>query len=396
MGTSKAAEVKIYDFIIAGGGVAGLSLAYQIAQSPLRGKSILIVDRAAKDLNDRSFCFWTASRTPLDHLMYHTWDRVEVIGARARNVYDIRPYQYALIRGIDFYQGMQDTLGNVPGIEFRKGRVTEISDSKDTGIAQVMIDDIPYGARYAFDSTISLSEMRQQIGRHPLLLRHFKSWVIQTPDDAFDPQVATLFDFRTPKKDCFSLFQVLPFTRRRAAVEYTLFSPQTLKPHEYDRAIADHLENTLRVPKYRIESIETGTIPLTSKPFPRRLKERAISIGTKGGCVKPSFGNTFQRIQKDTSEIIASLINTGDPFHISVVPSSVHRWLDSLILEAFTHQGDRMEAFLTRYIEIHSPQTLFRVLDEESSLSQDASMISTLLNVISIQSFIKQTLLHKA
>lgn len=33
-----------YDFIIAGGGAAGLSLAYHLMRSPLRERSILIVD----------------------------------------------------------------------------------------------------------------------------------------------------------------------------------------------------------------------------------------------------------------------------------------------------------------------------------------------------------------
>jgi lycopene beta-cyclase len=34
-----------YDLIIAGGGAAGLSLAYHLLLSPLRNRSILIVDK---------------------------------------------------------------------------------------------------------------------------------------------------------------------------------------------------------------------------------------------------------------------------------------------------------------------------------------------------------------
>ena len=42
-----------YDFIIAGSGAAGFGLAYQMAMSSLRGLSTLVVDRDAKEHNDR-------------------------------------------------------------------------------------------------------------------------------------------------------------------------------------------------------------------------------------------------------------------------------------------------------------------------------------------------------
>lgn len=38
-----------YDYIIAGGGAAGLSLAYQLVQSSLRDRRILIIDRDEKE-----------------------------------------------------------------------------------------------------------------------------------------------------------------------------------------------------------------------------------------------------------------------------------------------------------------------------------------------------------
>jgi lycopene beta-cyclase len=47
-----------YDFIIAGGGLAGLSLAYYMNQTVLREKSILIIDQDTKTKNDRTWCFW--------------------------------------------------------------------------------------------------------------------------------------------------------------------------------------------------------------------------------------------------------------------------------------------------------------------------------------------------
>ncbi len=47
------------DYIIAGGGMAGLSLAYYLNESrSLRDKKVLIIDRDAKTANDHTWCFW--------------------------------------------------------------------------------------------------------------------------------------------------------------------------------------------------------------------------------------------------------------------------------------------------------------------------------------------------
>ena len=55
-----------YNFILAGGGAAGLSLAVQLASSPLKDQSILIIDRDRKQANDRTWCFWARTPTLLD------------------------------------------------------------------------------------------------------------------------------------------------------------------------------------------------------------------------------------------------------------------------------------------------------------------------------------------
>lgn len=51
-----------YDFILAvilaGDGSAGLNLAHALLQSPLRERSLLIVDQGPKDTNDRTWCSW--------------------------------------------------------------------------------------------------------------------------------------------------------------------------------------------------------------------------------------------------------------------------------------------------------------------------------------------------
>lgn len=369
--------MAVYDYIIAGGGASGLSLAYRMASSSLSGRSVLVVDREKKDRNDRTWSFWTKKDTPVDHLVYRSWDQVEIVSNSYRQVFNLHPYQYRMVRGIDFYQGMQEALASVPGITFAQGRVTAVQDAQDHKSAEVVIDGVPHGARYAFDSTFKPSDYFKGPSGHHYLKQHFKGWEIETPTDCFDPHTVTMFDFRTPQKGAMRFFYILPFSRRRALVEYTLFSADLLKPHEYDRAIGEYLESVLRISQYRTESVETGIIPMTDRPFPRKLGQFVMAIGTRGGLVKPSSGYVFLRMQNDASAIVESLENHGSPFHVPSVPLR-YRLYDTLMLQVMYRQGGRMAQIFTQLFQRNSIQSIFRFLDEEAELPANVRLISSL------------------
>ena len=71
-----------YDFIMAGGGVAGLSLACQLMLSPLRNRSILIIDKDDDDQLQRNWGFWTAQPTLYDKVVHHAWRQLDFVTAR--------------------------------------------------------------------------------------------------------------------------------------------------------------------------------------------------------------------------------------------------------------------------------------------------------------------------
>ena len=93
-----------YDFIIAGGGCAGLSLAYQLIHSPLRDRSILIIDRDDKDQNDRTWAFWTDRPTPFQPVVHREWHRLRFITEAGEHLIPTDPWRYVMIRGDDWYR----------------------------------------------------------------------------------------------------------------------------------------------------------------------------------------------------------------------------------------------------------------------------------------------------
>lgn len=394
MSAGETVRPHVYDFIIAGSGAAGLGLAYEMAMSPLRGLPILVVDRDTKERNDRTWSFWSDRPTRFDHLVYHSWEQIEVVSEHYQEIFDIRPYQYRMIRGIDFYQGMREALSEVPGIRFMQARVSEVGDTKDKTGARVIINDEPYGARFAFDSIFKTSDYYSGPKGSHYLKQHFKGWEIETPGDCFDPLTVTMFDFRTPQKGSMRFFYILPFTRRRALVEYTIFSADPLKPHEYDRAIAEYLENVRHIGRYRTDSVETGVIPMTDRPFPRQLGRRVMAIGTKGGLVKPSSGYAFLRIQKDAAAIVESLTSFGHPFQVPASPWR-YRLYDTIMLQVMYRQGGLMKDIFTRLFQRNAIQEIFRFLDEVASPEDNLRLLASLPTGPFLKALFRVKLLRK-
>ena len=87
-----------YDYIILGGGLSGLTLAYRMAQdSFFDTKSILIIDQSAKEENDRTWCFWESQPDIFEDTVSHRWP---IIGFKSPVFSDeiaIQPYTLSLI-----------------------------------------------------------------------------------------------------------------------------------------------------------------------------------------------------------------------------------------------------------------------------------------------------------
>jgi lycopene beta-cyclase len=362
--------MKRYDFTLAGGGLAGLSLAYHLAHSPLRDRSLLIVDRDAKERNDRTWCFWTARPTPFDGIVHHGWNRIRLAGDGFERDIPLGAYRYQLIRGIDFYRFVRHELSAHANVEFLQGTVEGIEDGADE--ARVLVDGRTYPAGWAFDSRFNARAFRAHPERCHYLPQRFRGWEIETPADAFDPETATLLDFRTPQKGALRFFYVLPYSARRALVEYV-----TLAPDHCDRALTTYIERVLGVRGYRIVAAEGGTNPMTDYVFPRRSGRRVMNIGARGGRIKPSTGYAFSRIQRDCAAIVQSLVANGHPFDVPG-DSRRYRLYDRLLLDVMQRQGGEIASIFTALFNNNPIPRVLRFLDEEGSLAENVRLIATL------------------
>jgi lycopene beta-cyclase len=351
-----------FDFIFAGAGAAGLSLAYKIVHSPLAEARILILDRDAKRSNDRTWCFWSRHPLAVDVMVSHQWEQLTFIGENFQTTYDLKPYTYRMVRGIDFYEHIRADLEQRSNVTWMIGNVDEIIDGNQ--MATVKADGKSFAGKWVFDSTFNPALYKPDPARYHNLAQHFLGWEIETESDCFDPSAITMFDFRTPQDGAMRFMYILPFSTRSALVEYTLFSANLLNAEEYEEALHVYIRDVLQIGEYQVTAVERGVIPMSDMPFERQAGSRILNIGTKGGLVKPSTGYSFLRSQNDTDAIVASLLAKGHPFDIPKA-SRLHLFLDSIMLNLMYRRGGSMKTIFTALFKNNPIQRLFRFLDED-------------------------------
>lgn len=365
--------MKKYDFIIAGGGMAGLSLAYYFSQSPLRNRSILLLDKEPKNRNDRTWCFWEQGEGAFESILFRSWETVDFYGTTFAGPLNLGKYHYKMLRGIDFYDFIQEKLAACPTIERKQATINRIKETPQGGF--VIADDEPYIADYVFDSTYAL-ELDQEDNHN--LLQHFKGWVIKTEKPCFDVSRPRMMDFRVDQQgDCRFLY-VLPFDERTALVEYTIFNGHLLTDDEYEASLKQYIDRFLDTGEYQISETEFGVIPMSDVPTQEQPYKHIIRIGTSGGYTKPSTGYTFQRTQQNLREIVQELVSRG------TLNRSKNWWFgrfklyDSILLNVLEKNRYPADDLFTLLYQKNKPASVFKFLDENTSFAEELRIINSM------------------
>jgi lycopene beta-cyclase len=366
---------KTFDFIFAGGGAAGLSLACHLVRSPLRDASLLIIDKDDDDQMRRNWGYWSCEPNFFDPTPDHTWCALRFEAAGARRDLDLGDYRYTLVRGRDFYPFAKADLAVHPNVTFVQGVVDEIVDGE--AAATVLVGGQTYRGQWVFDSLLSKSDLKRIPPHYHQLKMHFKGWEIETPAPAFDTRAATLFDFRTPQRGLMRFFYVMPFAPNRALVEYTIFSERVLPREEYENALREYIGQVRGIREYTILEEENGAVPITDYPFPRREGRRIMAIGAKAGRVKPSTGYSIMRVQRDAEAIVQSLVQHGHPFDVPD-DSDWYRLLDRVMLEIMQEDGASLAPVFTAMFMGNPAERILHFLDERASVAEQAALIASL------------------
>jgi lycopene beta-cyclase len=361
-----------FDYIIAGGGCAGLSLAYCLSKSSLSNKKILIIDKDLKEKNDRTWCFWTDETTPFDALVHNSWQQIEFITETYQEVYALKKLRYKIIRGVDFYMETKLQLAKFNNIVFAQDTITNVSQT-DSHVT-IKTPTQTYTGEWLFDSRLTPDIYA---GASRTLLQHFKGNVIETTNPVFDTSKVTMFDFRVAQNNEVRFFYIIPYTTQKALIEFTVFGKQVYEDKSiYDVLLQNYIQHTLQIHDYEVMEEEFGVIPMTDFPFQTQNGKRIKQIGILGGNAKPSTGYTFLNIQRDSVQTVQSLETTGQPFY-KANPKQPFQLYDKMILDIMLRDGGSIKEIFTSLFKNNEIDNLLYFLDNQTNFGTDLKIMAS-------------------
>ncbi len=385
-------QTNHYDYIITGAGCAGLSLLMRLMEdSFFSEKRILIIDASPKQSNDRTWCFWEAGTGLFEPIVKHSWEQVAFASNDFSGQLQLSPYRYKMIEGIDFYQMVLNKIPDFPNIQFLQETVLKIVDGASNITVSTASGD--FKTDFVFNSIPAFASSKtvpRKKGQYQLL-QHFKGWVIETVEPVFDPTIATLMDFQVDQSAGTTFMYVMPTSSTRALVEFTLFTEGLLPEKAYGKALRDYISDKLKIRQYQIKHEEFGIIPMTNQAFPLQ-DGRLIQMGGAGGQIKGSSGYAFQFIQKRTADIVSGLKKGHIYFNSKGLKQIMGEFYDTVLLNVLIKRKMNGDQIFSQIFEKNPPASVFRFLDNESSLIEDLKIMNSVPTSIFFPAAIQELL----
>ncbi len=341
--------MREFDYVIIGGGCAGLSLAYELEiHEKFKNKTLAIIEPRNDYIRDKTWSFWKVAAHNFEDCVKHSWRNFSINIPSQTKYIECDNFPYQSIDSGLFYQKINNTLKKNTNIHFFKN-INEISTENS----------------FVFNSVSDVSDSKND------LWQHFSGIEIETNKDVFDDQIFNLMDFDCDQRDSVHFFYTLPFSKKKALVETTWVSNLNHPSNQdYSTQLEDYIKNKLKIKNYEIKFKETGAIPLF---HPKNIKKiNQMEIGTAGGMTRLSTGYTFMNIQDQSKYIRENFesIEKVDNFTIN----SKYKFLDNIFLKVLKKNSGKMPEIFFKMFNC-SPSTVINFLSNKSNIYEDFSII---------------------
>ena len=373
-----------FDYAIIGSGLAGLQLALSLSENTFfNNKQIAVIDKQKKNTNDKTWSFWEKGNGKWDDIVSKSWQKAHFFSSKEALNLELSPYSYKTIKAIDFYTEVITKLKQKVNIHF----ITEdVIQTTETDHVLIQTNENTYTAHHVFDSRIP-SGFNSEKDSSTKIIQHFTGWVIETETPAFNPEAFTMMDFRLKDGNQTVFTYVLPFSKTKALIEFTYFTKETVNETTYSSFLTNYIQDLLKIEHYKIIETEHGEIPMTTFPFENYSTKHITKIGTAGGWVKGSTGYSFKHTEKKVAQIIRNLQTNKRPS--SKLTNKIYKFYDAIFLKVLHDENDKGKWIFEQFYSKNSIETMFRFLDEESTFTEDAKIISSLFSSAFIKAFFK-------
>ncbi|NBU80039.1 MAG: lycopene cyclase [Flavobacteriaceae bacterium] len=361
--------MKNYHYIFTGSGLSALMTVYEMVLSgKFKDKPILLIDEYSKKSNDRTWCFWDENNL-FEEVVAKKWSTALFADENFKRELNLRPYQYKMVKGLDFYKLVFDELSKHSNIHFTNQKVIDIEELGNHCVVKTNTES--YTCNKVFNSIFNPEKVNSQ-AKYPFLHQHFIGWFIKSNEAVLTPDCATFMDFSVEQRGNTRFMYVLPTSENEALIEYTLFSKELLPKEEYETEIKNYIEK-LGITNYELLGKEQGNIPMTSYEFWKHNTKNIINIGSAGGWTKASTGYTFKNATKKSKALVRFLQTETDfrKFH----KKDKFWFYDLLFLDVLNRRNDLGSKVFSALFKEGKASLIFKFLDEETSVWEGLQVI---------------------
>jgi lycopene beta-cyclase len=272
---------KKIDVIIAGGGIAGMTLAYFLSlQEKTKHLKTLVIDQGI-EIEFANVSFWATSLPIAGMPLVGSWRQFEVMFEGFTRTLTLNDYTFYSFNRADYLSFLKKALIKKK-VAFHTDSVVSIAQTNNGAKVRTKSGEV-FEAAWVFDST-HLNE-----GKTKKVPVHGWTWEIETSKTVFAAQTMTLFDFEATKLHD-SFLYVLPLDATKAIVEFSSFShTPSIGACEY--WLANRLQGVdykmVRLNQKGASSYQTNSV---TKPA------RSIPIGLKAGNMSTCSGYAYMNI----------------------------------------------------------------------------------------------------
>ena len=338
-----------FDYIIIGGGCAGLSLAYELQiHNKLENKTLAIIEPRTEYKKDRTWSFWKVIPHNFEDCIEKYWENFSINFSSSTNYLECNQYPYQSINSGKFYKKVNEKLKENKNIKFFKD-INEVSTKNS-----FIFNSVP--------SSIKSDENN--------LWQHFCGIEIETKNNIFDDSIINLMDFDCEQKNSVHFFYTLPYSKNKALIETTWLSNMSNEEKDYDKQLKNYIENNLNIKNYNIIYKEVGAIPLF---YPSNSNEKnKINIGTAGGMTRLSTGYTFLNIQEHSKYLRENIDNVHKIKKFEI--RKKYQVLDKIFLQVLKKNSKKMPSVFFKMFKC-SPKTVIKFLSNKSNYFEDLAII---------------------
>ena len=287
--------MKEFDYVIIGGGCAGLSLAYELeVHEKLKDKTLAIIEPRSEYKRDKTWSFWKVVPHNFDDCVKKNWKNFTINISNKTNHLECKDYPYQSIDSGLFYEKTNNKLKENKNISFFKD-ISKINTKNS----------------FIFNSVPEIKK------NHNNLWQHFCGVEIETKNNFFDEEIFNLMDFDCEQRESVHFFYTLPYSKNKALIETTWLSKMNDNSQkDYDNQIKEYIEKNLKIKNYEITYKEEGAIPLFYPLYKREGNK--LNIGTAGGMTRLSTGYTFLNIQEHSKYLRENIENISNFFEFEI------------------------------------------------------------------------------